>query len=72
MLLLRVILEKLLFLPTQDIQLYIQVLKQASTAVRKANETEAEAIVEKTLKTPRYQASNLHTFTMHDFASTNQ
>ena len=53
MLLLRVILEKLLFLPTQDIQLYIQVLKQASTAVRKANETEAEAIVEKTLKTPR-------------------
>ena len=72
MLLFRVILEKLLILQPQDIQLHFQVLKQVSTAVRKANETEAEAIVEKTLKTPRYQASILHTFTMHDFASTNQ
>ena len=38
MLLLRVILEKLLFLQTQDIQLHIQVLKQVSTAVQKAGE----------------------------------
>ena len=46
MLLFRVILKKLLILQPQGIQLHFQVLKQVSTAVRKANETEAEAIVE--------------------------
>ena len=46
MLLLCVILEKLRILQPQDIQLHFQVLKQVSTAVRKANETEAGAIVE--------------------------
>ena len=45
MLLFRVILKKLLILQPQDIQLHFQVLKQVSTAVRKANETEAGAIV---------------------------
>ena len=45
MLLFRVILKKLLILQPQDIQLQFQVLKQVSTAVRKANETEAGAIV---------------------------
>ena len=46
MLLLRVILEKLQILQPQGKQLHFQVLKQVSTAVPKANETEAGAIVE--------------------------
>ena len=53
MLLLHVILEKLLFLQTQDIQLYIQALKQVSTAVQRANEPWARQDGKERLMTPR-------------------
>ena len=53
MLLLRVILEKLLILQPQDIQLHIQVLKQVSTAVQKANEPWARQDGKERLMTPR-------------------
>ena len=44
MFLLCVIIEKLQILQPQDIQLHFHVLKQVSTAVQKANETEARAM----------------------------